>query len=213
MLFPYAIKKTKQTMLIRLYLVDDLVLPKTLATIGSLDALLLLPTTEQVVLNRLFALNGVFVLLPNGHLLRQSMVDDDNDPAANVGDHQTNAANVYQVGDFALRIDRSYWQDDEHYSLQVHPDHVFEQLVVDKYRLRPGANLALVVERLVGDPKPQNVYFEVTSSTSTTSSSSTTRTTSYINNNRNRNCRNVLTSMRDHINDDIATFLSTLMLC
>lgn len=175
-------------MLIRLYLVDDQVVPKTLA-IGSLGALLALPTTEQVVINRLYALNGVFVLLANGQLQRQIVVDD------NEAHH--NNPDIYQVGDFNLRIDRSYWQDDdESNSLQVHPEHVFEQLVVDKYRLRPGATLALVIERLVGDPKPHNFYFEVTTTTCMRKKSS-----------------DVLVTMRDHINDDLATFLSTLMLC
>ncbi len=181
----------KQNMLIRLYLVDDHVVPKNLAAIGSLDA----PPTEQVVLNRLFALNGVFVLLANGQLQRQIVVDDD-DNHGSTSTTTTVANNNYQVGDFTLRIDRSYWQDDELNSLQVHPEHVFEQLVVDKYRLRPGANLALVIERLAGDLKPHNFYFEVTTTLSSPSKGS-----------------DVLVTMRDHINDDLATFLSTLMLC
>ncbi len=169
-----------------LYLVDDQVLPKTLA-LGSLDALNL--PTEQVVLNRLFALNGVFVLQTDGHLRRQNLVDG----AAYGAAYGADGGGIYLVGDFSLRIDRSYWQDDELCSLQVHPEHVFEQLVVDKYRLRPGANLALVIERLAGDPKPHNFYFEVTTNAS--------------------NSSDVLVTMRDHINDDLATFLSTLMLC
>ena len=94
---------------------------------------------------------------------------------------------IYQIGDIALRIDHAQFINDEPW-VQLHPEHVVEHLCIDKYWLRKGAAVALIFERQ-GKPtnQLQNFYFEVPAQ--------------------------MLTSMRDHINADLATFLSALMLC
>ena len=99
-----------------------------------------------------------------------------------------NSPLFYEVGDITLRIDHSHFINDEPW-VQLHPEHIVEHLCIDKYWLRKGAAVALIFERQQGKPtnQLQNFYFEVAAQT--------------------------LSSMRDHINADLATFLSALMLC
>jgi len=100
------------------------------------------------------------------------------------------ANEIYTIGDIAFKVDRSEWQNcdsgDDSIS-QLQPHHVVGKQLVTKYWLRRGAPTALTIVNTNTPPIIQDFYFLVAAAD--------------------------LESLREHINTDIATFLSMLMLC
>lgn len=99
---------------------------------------------------------------------------------------------IYTIGDIAFKVDRSEWQnwDGNDCIGQLQPHHVVAKQLVTKYWLRRGAPTALTIVSTLNSktlPVVQDFYFLVASAD--------------------------LESLREHINADIATFLSMLMLC
>jgi hypothetical protein len=92
----------------------------------------------------------------------------------------------YIIGDVAFKVDRSEWQscvNDE--TIQLQPHHVLSRQHLTKYWLRRDAPTALTI--VTQNNVVQDFYFLVAAAD--------------------------LESLREHINADIATFLSMLMLC
>jgi len=97
------------------------------------------------------------------------------------------ANEIYTIGDIAFKVDRSEWQncDSGDETIQLQPHHVVGKQLVTKYWLRRGAPTALTI--VTQSNVVQDFYFLVAAAD--------------------------LQSLREHINVDIATFLSMLMLC
>ena len=92
----------------------------------------------------------------------------------------------YIIGEIAFKVDRSEWQScvsDE--TIQLEPHHVLSRQLLTKYWLRRDAPTALTI--VTQNNVVQDFYFLVAAAD--------------------------LESLREHINADIATFLSMLMLC
>jgi len=92
----------------------------------------------------------------------------------------------YIIGDIPFKVDRSEWQScvsDE--TIQLQPHHVLSRQHLTKYWLRRDAPTALTI--VTQNNVVQDFYFLVAAAD--------------------------LESLREHINADIATFLSMLMLC
>ena len=105
-----------------------------------------------------------------------------------VDDSLASAEEIYTIGDISFKVDRSEWQNcdsgDDSIS-QLLPHHVVSKQLVTKYWLRRGAPTALTI--VTQSNVVQDFYFLVAAAD--------------------------LESLREHINADIATFLSMLMLC